>query len=349
MTENTQSRTEFVERNAHWIGLAVIGLMLVILFARVNLGLPEFMNLYMDILITFLVYAVIVLGVNLQYGYTEVINFGPVLFFAMGGYATAILISEDPFYGVGLNLPWPTGIVGAIVAAGIMGLIIGLATLRLRDDFLAIVTLAAAEGFHDLTIGWRSLFGAKSGIGSVPRVFHEATSSYEMAIIMTFWFGVAGFLVMYAAITRLSYSPFGRVLRAIRADEVAATTLGKNVFQYKMLVFLYGSVLMGLAGFFYIIHTGTASSGFFTIDVTLVVWVGILLGGAGNYRAVVAGLGIIMGIQMFTRFFNDVIPYISQTQFNHIRLLTIGLIIVLVVRFKPAGIWGNAKQLGIND
>ena len=142
-------------------------------------------------------------------------------------------------------------------------------------------------------------------------------------------FGLA--VLFYGLFHRLSASPYGRVLRAIRVDEQVTETLGKRVFRYKLVVFVYGA----------------ASAGFFTIQVTVVVWIGMLIGGAGSDRGVLGGLAIIMGFQLATRFLNDVVPVITQDQFASLRLILIGLLLMVIIKYRPEGIWGDADQLGV--
>jgi len=304
----------------------------------------------LEVAVLFVLYTMILVGLNLQFGHTGLVNFGPVAFFAVGGYTAAMLTADDPFRAVGLGLSWPVGLAGAVLAAAALGVLLGVSTLRLRDDFLAIVTLAVAEIVHGLVETQSEITGGGLGLNNVPRPIAGTTSAGDGAVLASTLvvFGALAVL-FYGVFRRLSASPYGRVLRAIRADEQVTETLGKRVFRYKLAVFVYGAAVAGLAGALLVFYNGAASPGFFTINVTVVVWIGMLIGGAGSDRGVIGGLAIIMGFQLFTRFLNDQIPFVSQDQFASLRLVLIGLLLMAIVKYRPEGIWGDADQLGVES
>jgi branched-chain amino acid transport system permease protein len=322
----------------------ILGLALVTL--SYTLSIPGEYNVFFEVAILFLVYGLLVLGLNLQYGFAGLVNFGHVLFFAVGAYTVGIMAAVDPFAGIGLALPWPLALAASVVTAGIVGGIIGVTTLRLRDDFLAIVTLAAAEIFHDLTANFTSITGGDTGLLGIPQPIAEAAPSNDNTMVATFLIFGAVLLGGYAVVQRLTSAPYGRVLRAIRADELVTETVGKNVFVYKLQAFIYGAVLAGFVGGLFALYNGTVAPGFFTLNVTVILWIGMLLGGPANNRAVLVGLAIIMSLQLVTRFMMDASP-VSQDQFASLRLILIGLILVVIVRYKPEGIFGDAEQLGV--
>jgi branched-chain amino acid transport system permease protein len=332
--------------------LPVLGLVLLAVAGAFTLGplvlsLPGWTLVFLEVGILLLLYGVLVVGLNLEYGFTGLVNFGHVAFFAVGGYATAIVAANDPFAGIGLGLPWPLGLALGVVLAGLLGVAFGVVALRLRDDFLAIVTLAAAEILHDLSDAVRPVTGGNVGLLGVPRPIdalapNPATGLFATALV----FG-AVLLATYAVVERLVTAPYGRVLRAIRADELAAASLGKNPFRYKMSAFVYGSALAGLAGGLFALFNGAVAPGFFTLNVTVVVWIGMLLGGPANNRAVLVGLTVIMSLRLLTRFFTGIGP-IDQTDFASIRLIVVGLVLVGVIRYRPEGLFGDAEALGVD-
>jgi branched-chain amino acid transport system permease protein len=253
----------------------------------------------------------------------------------------------NPYAGIGLGYPWPLGLAAGVVLAVVLGVIIGASTLRLRDDFLAIATLAAAEIFHSLLIAFEGVFGAQNGILGIPQPIKEATATSDAEVVVVLLVFVAIALVAYKLINNLTSAPYGRVLRAIRADELVTRALGKSAVTYKMQAFVYGAALAGFAGGIFALYQGAVSPGFFTLNVTVIVWIGMLLGGAGNDRAVVAGLALIVGLRFLTRFLNDPLP-INSADFAALRLMFVGAILILVIRFKPEGIFGNAQELGVD-
>ncbi|UTF54013.1 branched-chain amino acid ABC transporter permease [Natronosalvus rutilus] len=344
------SRLENLPFDAVHAGLALLVLSVVFLVSPLFVQPPGGSFVFFEVGVLFFLYAMILVGLNLQFGHAGLVNFGPVAFFAVGGYAAAILTANDPYQAVGLGFPWPVGVVAAVLAAAALGVLIGVSTLRLRDDFLAIVTLAVAEIVHGLIIAFRDVTGGTVGLTSVPRPIAGTTDvGGGAALVSTILVFAALALFFYGVFRRLSSSPYGRVLRAIRADDQVTETLGKRVFRYKIAVFVYGAAIAGLAGALLVFYNGAAAEGFFTIDVTVIVWVGMLIGGAGNDRGVIGGLAIIMGFQLVTRFFNDAIPFITQDQFASIRLMFVGLLLMLIIRYRPEGLWGDADRLGVES
>jgi branched-chain amino acid transport system permease protein len=329
-------------------GILLFGLAVLFLFSPLFVRPPSATFVFLEVGVLFLLYAMVLVGLNLQFGHTGLVNFGPVAFFADGGYTAAMLTAQDPYRAVGLGMPWPVGLVAGVLAAAALGVLLGFSTLRLRDDFLAIVTLAVAEIVHGLIVTFRDITGGTVGLQNVPRPVAGMTGGGGGGELFAtlFVFGALAVL-FYGLFHRLSASPYGRVLRAIRADEQVTETLGKRVFRYKLVVFVYGAAIAGLAGALLVFYNGAASAGFFTIQVTVVVWIGMLIGGAGSDRGVLGGLAIIMGFQLATRFLNDVVPVITQDQFASLRLILIGLLLMVIIKYRPEGIWGDADQLGV--
>ncbi len=344
------SRLDGLPVDAAQAGLALVVLAVLFLASPLYVSPSGRTFVFLEVGVLFLLYVLVLVGLNLQYGHTGLVNFGPVAFFAVGGYAAAILTAVDPYRAVGFGFPWPVGLVAAVLAAAGLGVLLGVATLRLRDDFLAIVTLAVAEIVHGLVVTFRDVTGGSVGLQNVPRPIAAQVGGGGGAELFAtvFLFGALALLV-YGLFHRLSTAPYGRVLRAIRADELVTATLGKRVFRYKLLAFVYGAAVAGLAGALLVFYNGAASASFFTINVTVIVWVGMLIGGAGNDRGVVAGLAVIMGFQLATRFLNDVVPYVTQDQFASVRLVLIGLLLMAIVKYRPEGLWGNARELGVDS
>jgi branched-chain amino acid transport system permease protein len=329
-------------------GVVLVVVAVAFLLSPLFVAPPRATLLFFEVGIVFLAYVLVLVGVNLQFGHAGLVNFGPVAFFAVGGYGAAMLTAEGPFEGVGLGLPWPVGLVGGVVAAVALGALLGVSTLRLRDDFLAIVTLAVAEIVHGLLGTFQSITGGSLGLGNVPRPMASLTREGAATLFATTLLFGALALLAYGVFHRLAESPYGRVLHAIRADEQVTATLGKDVFRYKLVVFVYGAALAGFAGALFAFHLGAVSPGFFTINVTVLVWIGMLVGGAANDRGVIGGLAIIMSFQLLTRFLNDLLPSVTADQFASIRLVLVGLLLVLIVRYRPEGIWGDRQELGVD-
>jgi len=331
-------------------GAVLLVLAVVFLFSPLFVSPPTVSFIFLEVGVLFLAYVLILVGLNLQFGHAGLVNFGPVAFFAVGGYVAAILTATDPYNAVGLGLSWPVGLAGGVLAAVALGGLIGVSTLRLRDDFLAIVTLAVAEIVHGSIITFRDVTGGSVGLQNVPQpVANMVGGGGGADLFATVLVLGAIALLAYGLVRRLTDSPYGRVLRAIRADEQVTETLGKRVFRYKLAVFIYGAALAGFAGVFFVYYQGAASPLFFTVNVTVLVWVGMLIGGAGSDRGVIAGLALLLGFRAGTRFLNDQIPFITPDQFASIRLALVGLLLMVIIRYRPEGIWGNADELGVDS
>lgn len=328
-------------------GVFAVVVALLLAWAPVDAPIPGVFSVFVEVGILFGLYGILVLGLDLQYGHTGLVNFGHVVFFAVGAYTVAMLSAVDSFSGLSLGYPWPLALVAGVLAAAVVGGILGATSLRLRDDFLAIATLAAAEIFHTITVNLTDPFGGNTGILSVPRPLTDLAGDFDTALLATFVLFAGLTLLTYAALTRLTEAPYGRVLRAIRADELVTRSVGKSTFRYKMASFVYGAALAGLAGGLFALYNGAVAPGFFTIQVTVTVWIGMLLGGAANHRAVLGGLAVIMGLRLVSRFANEAIPVTAGT-FASVRLIVVGMILVLVIRYRPAGIWGDPDELGVD-
>jgi branched-chain amino acid transport system permease protein len=332
------------------VGLVLFVLSIAFLFSPLFVTPPNATLVILDELVVFLIYAMILVGLNLQFGHAGLVNFGPVAFFLVGGYVAAMLTANDPFFGLGLGYPWVVGLILGVVAAMVLGVVVGASTLRLRDDFLAIVTLAVAEIAHGLLTTFRDITGGSNSLQNVPQPISDVAAGDPNAqLVATILVLAAVALVVYGVVHRVTTSPYGRVLRAIRADQEVTETLGKRVFRYKLVVFIYGAALAGLAGVLWVFHFGYAAPGDFTIDVTVAVWVGMLVGGAASDRGVLGGLALLLGFRLFTRFMNDQIPGITPDQFASIRLMLVGLLLMVIIRYRPQGIWGNAEELGVDS
>ena len=334
--------------DATHIGLVSLTLSILFLFSPLFVNPPSETFVFLEVGVLFLLYTLVLIGLNLQFGHTGLVNFGPVAFFAVGGYVAALLTAVDPYRAVGLGVPWPVGLVAGILCASALGALLGFSTLKLRDDFLAIVTLAVAEIVHGLIITFGDITGGSVGLQNVPQPIANLTSGGGDLFATVVVLGSLC-LLAYGVFNRLSGSPYGRVLRAIRADELVTETLGKRVFRYKLAVFVAGAAIAGLAGALLVFYNGAASAGFFTIDVTVIVWIGMLVGGAGSDRGVIGGLALVMGFQLLTRFLNDLIPFITQDQFASLRLVFVGILLMIIIKYRPEGIWGDAEELGVES
>ncbi len=295
------------------------------------------------------IYAVLTLGLNIQWGYTGLFNIGVAGFFGVGAYVSTILV-QDPakmavgaglegFFATYFNQPFLVGFVAAMVASGLTALIVGFATLRLRADYLAIATIGIAEILRLIATNERGLTEGNRGIPNIPQPLHECIViplqesppcrllGIEIPRFLEpaqyNWFYLVLVLgvifVAFLALERIARSPWGRSLRAIREDEDAALALGKNTFRFKMQAFVVGAVIMGAAGSLWAHFVKFVDPQIFdAISRTFLVWVMLIVGGTGNNRGAILGAFIMWGIWSGTNFLNDVLPPTLETPIGRI-------------------------------
>jgi branched-chain amino acid transport system permease protein len=246
-----------------------------------------------------LIYMLLTIGLNLQYGYTGLINFGVVAFFAIGAYTSALLALH--------GWPLPPAIVVAMIVAGVLAYPIGLLSLRLSDDYLAVVTLGFSEVVRIVIQQEQWLTHGVQGLTAIPRMFASlGVGGYaDVAILGTLA------LCNFAAIGLMMHlvrSPYGRLIQAIRDDEVAVEAIGKDPRRLKVQVFMLGAGLAGLAGSFYAHFITYLSPDQFLPLVTFYVWIAMMIGGTGRTTGAVAGSLILMVFLEGSRFARDWVP-----------------------------------------
>ncbi|MDB5512568.1 MAG: inner-rane translocator [Enterovirga sp.] len=278
-----------------------------------------------------LIYVLLSLGLNLQYGLTGLINFGHVGFFAIGAYTSAIL--------AGRGLPLPACFAAAAVLAGLAAWPIGLISLRLRDDYFAIVTLGFSEIVRLVVTSERWLTNGVQGIPGIPRLFSSLSGPASQAATFAAILAVA--VLAAWMMRRIARSPFGRVLEGIRDNEEAVKALGKDPTSFKVQVLIVGSALAGIAGAFYAHYITYIVPEQFIPLVTFYVWMAVIMGGVGRVSGAVVGAAILMLFLEGSRFIRDILPGISEVEMASIRLGLVGLMLVLFTLYRPQGLMGD--------
>jgi len=299
------------------------------------------------------IYAVFSLGLNIQWGYTGLFNIGIAGFFCIGAYASALITSPMPrgIYAqyvkqlFGLNLPFPFGLLGAALVCGLVALLIGIPTLRLREDYLAIATIGIAETFRLIFNNERWLANGPRGLMGLPQPLQGLVpSEYYNYLYLAIVFSIMW--VIYWAIERAIRSPWGRVLKAIREDEVSAAMSGKDVFWFKMQSLVFGSMIMGVGGALYAHYTKAISPDVFTpLYGTFIIWVMLMAGGSGNNRGAILGAFLVWGIWIGTKFLTDLLPYTMKARAPYIRFLIVGVLLEVILIYRPQGLLGEEKKV----
>jgi branched-chain amino acid transport system permease protein len=298
------------------------------------------------------IYGVFALGLNVHWGYTGIFNFGVAGFFAVGAYTTAILTKQPSTgqyveYIGGYGLPFVVGLLGAGLACGILAFIIGIPTLSLREDYLAIASIGVAESLRRVFINERWLANGTRGMIGIPQPLHGLVDPSDYKYVYLCIVAVI-LIVIYIAIERGIRSPWGRVLRAIREDEMTAAASGKSVFAFKMQAFVLGAVIMGIGGAMYAHYVRAITPDSFTpFFGTFLIWVMLIVGGSGNSKGAVLGAFIVWGIWTGTDWIINHSPGALGTQIFYLRNLLIGLLIVVVLLVRPKGILGEEKRVSL--
>lgn len=293
------------------------------------------LDYFIAITIITLIYLLLASGLNLQYGFTGLINFGHVGFFAIGAYTSALLSLQ----GVPLILCF-------FCAAGLAAVCaypIGLVALRLRDDYLAIVTLGFSESLRMLLQEESWLTRGVHGIPGIPRLFagYGSAGSVDLWIMLVLLAVNAVALLM---IYRIVSSPFGRVIASVRDNEVAVRALGKNPSSYKLRALMLGAALAGVAGFFYAHYLTFIVPEQFVPLVTFYVWIVVIMGGAGRLPGMVFATVLLMLFLEGSRFLRDFLPGVAEYQMASVRLWVIGVALILFVIYRPHGLFGDFTQ-----
>jgi branched-chain amino acid transport system permease protein len=289
-------------------------------------------------------YLLLSMGLNVQWGYTGLINFSVAAFFGLGAYGAALMTSSDaPVLG---NFPPILGLFVGLALAGFVAVLIGIPTLNLREDYLAIASLGLAEVVRLFVNNEGQWTGGAVGLSGIPRFFDgwpvlgdlargTPTAAANLVLVIVF---VA---VTYLFLRRIHRSPWGRVQRTIRADEDLATALGKDTYRFKMESFVIGSMVMALAGVFFAHLQLYLDPGVMSPTQTFYVWIAVILGGTGSNRGAMFGGFVIVAIQQGTRFVGSGLPVDT----GPLRLLLVGLIIILVIRYRPEGLLPPQREL----
>jgi neutral amino acid transport system permease protein len=304
-------------------------------------------------------YALAAIGLNIHFGYTGLLNFGQAGFMLVGAYGMAITVVQ--FGG-----PLWLGIIVSLILSVILALILGIPTLRLRADYLAIVTIAAAEilritfrsGFAEPITG--GAFGLQRFANSFYAINPIPPGSYGLGEL-TFnerrlWMMIIGWglVALFSLLTfALMRSPWGRVLRSIREDEDAARSLGKNVYGYKMQSLILGGMIGSLGGVVLAMDQQATNPDTYIAVVTFFAYTVLILGGPGRVIGPVVGSlvfwFIVAALESFLRraIGTGLIPseILASNQVGVVRFALVGLALMLLMIFRPQGFFGNREEM----
>ncbi len=312
--------------------------------------------------------AMAAIGLNIHFGYTGLLNFGQVAWMAVGSYAIAMAAHD---WGWSL----PVSFIFALGISMVFSVLMGIPTLRLRGDYLAIATVAASaivkQVFKHGTWagGGNGIFGpAKGGdrhetwsSGFFPKWVEDSKwdigfTGFRLSAREAWLLGIAWGAVALAAL--LTYfimrSPWGRVLRAIREDEDAARALGKNTFQFKMQSLILGGLFGSIAGVLLAVGTANANPEDFNPTQTYWAWAALIVGGIAAPGGPLIGSMMFWGFVAFTEKVlqqarsADLIDFLTPEQIGQLRYILVGLGLVLMMVLRPEGVFGNKKEMSLD-
>jgi branched-chain amino acid transport system permease protein len=294
-------------------------------------------------LATALTYGVICFGLNLQWGQTGLFNVGVAGFVAVGAYTSALLTTPDAAdrFG-GFDLPIAVGWLAAAAVAGLAAFIVGAITLRLRADYLAITTFGIAISIQLVALNVQSLTGGPFGIAFIPRPFAGLQGDALAFNIANFLLIAAVAAAIFAGLEMLVRGPWGRVLRAIRDDEAAAASLGKNPNAYRLQAFVIGGAIMGLAGAMQAHFIGFIAPDNYLSALTFQVWAMLIVGGSGNNAGALLGAVLVWGIWSGSSALSATIfPPEDQARGAALQIVAIGVLLSVILVWRPRGILGE--------
>ena len=352
-------------RHRSWsilIGMSVIGAILPVLASIPPFTMAQPPNAWMDGFTNAGVFVLLALGLNLVVGVAGLLDLGYAAFFAIGAYAYAYVAS--PFGNSILGLPiieslgvtgagyvfWPMLLIGALVAAT-FGILLGAPTLRLRGDYLAIVTLGFGEIVPIVFLNSDAVTNGTNGIGGLVRPSLPLIGSFSAINPWPYYVTMMGIVTVVMILCyRLLESRLGRAWEAIREDELAAAASGINTVTTKLLAFALGASTAGIAGVFNASKLVTVSPDQFTFIVSFTVLAMVVLGGMGNFWGVAIGAFTIYTINnVLLKVLNDFfdatgIPFIKDIDFIQLQFLLYGLALVAMMLLRPEGLFPNSRR-----
>ena len=305
-------------------------------------------------------YTIIALGLQLNVGFTGIVNFGAAAFMAIGAYTMAILVLDA-------NMSFYVAMPLAMLASMLFGVLVGLPSLRLRADYFAIATIAMAEVVRLIAQNARGLTGGNQGLfcaeDDPSRCYNSEwrdASDHILDWLQNFWsdpeklfpllivvWVTAGLATLF--LTYVTRTPWGRVLRAVREDEDAARAVGKNTVLYKLQSLMICAALGSIAGFFLALNLATVHPMDFEPLVTFFAYSVLILGGLAAYRGVALGAILFWAVLEGTRFLDLPDPPFTEVRIAALRLAITGLLLILLMAYRPQGLLGNKQEMVLGE
>ena len=298
---------------------AIIGMILLVIFPFVITN-----TYYIHVAVMVGVYVILSLSLNLITGYTGQLCLGHAAFFGIGAYVGALLMLH-------FNMNFFFALIISAIVTGMFGLLLGVPTLRLRGDYLAIVTLGFGEIVRLVFINWDDVTNGPMGLRAIPQ---PSIFGYQITTRQQFYFLTLILVVIIVFLmSRLINSGFGMAMQTIKADEIAAESIGIYPVKYKLIAFILSSGLAGVAGCFYASYVTYISPTTFVYNTSVTILAMVVLGGLGSIPGAIIGGAVLTLIPEVLRFISDY------------RMLIFGGLMIVMMIFKPEGFWGVSHRV----
>ncbi|MCR4320970.1 MAG: branched-chain amino acid ABC transporter permease [Candidatus Brocadiaceae bacterium] len=287
------------------------------------------MNYILHLLIYLDIYIIITLSLNLLIGYSGLFQLAHAAYYGIGAYTTALLMVR---HGWGF-IP---AVISSIFITGCLSFLVSVPAWRFRKDYFVILSLAVQVTIYSLLYNWIDLTNGPFGITGIPRPsilgykINTLFKMFSLSTVLTLACGIVVFILLR--------SPWGRVLNAMRDDELAARGIGKNTRLFKIQVFFISCAMVAIAGSLYATYVSYIDPTSFTLDESILMISMIIVGGTGNFRGPIVGALTLIAIPEILRFL-----YIPDVIAANIRLLIYGLLIITMVHLRPQGLAGKYR------
>lgn len=287
------------------------------------------MEYLIHILIITGIYIILTISLNLIVGFTGLASLGHIAFACIAAYTSSLLALS-----LGVS-PWIGLLIGAILAA-ILGIIIGFPSLRLKGDYLALATFGLGIIVYSIAKNWVSLTRGPMGLPGIPQF---SVFGYEISSVWSYLILVICFVIItYLAIRNITNSPFGRILKGIREDEIATEAMGKNVNKHKLIVFVVGAFFAGIAGSLYAHYITFIDPSSFTVMESIAVLLMVVFGGMGSLKGSLIGASILVIFPELLRFLG-----MPSGVAAPLRQMIYGLLLIILMVWRPQGLMGKFK------
>ena len=289
------------------------------------------------------IYAVLTLGLNIQWGFTGLFNAGVAGFFAIGAYTTAFLTTaaSDRHLG-GFELPAAAGMAAAMVASALVAWGVARICIRLRSDYLAIATLGLAELFRLVLKNENWATNGARGVSLIPKPFEDLPEPWNQVGMLLLVFAIV--FVLYGLLERARRAPWGRVMAAIRENEAAARAAGKDVEKLRVEAFILGAAVMGLGGALMAHHIKFIDpNSAEPVSATFLVWVMLVIGGSANNRGAILGAILVWTIWSTTEIITTRLPTEWALKAAYLRIFLVGLALQFILQRYPGGIFRERR------